>query len=36
MKAYVHANHFITRNLKEALNKISVGKDDVLRNKLYV
>jgi hypothetical protein len=36
MKAYVHANHFITRNLKEALGKISVGKDDILRNKLYV
>lgn len=36
MKAYVHANHYISKNLKEALGKVSVGKDDLLRNKLYV
>ncbi len=36
MKAYVHANHYISKNLKEALTKISIGKDDTLRSKLYI
>lgn len=36
MKAYVHANHYISKNLREALTKISIGKDDALRNKLYI
>jgi|JI10StandDraft_1071094.scaffolds.fasta_scaffold167269_2 hypothetical protein len=36
MKVYVHCNHYISKNLKEALSKVMVGKDDVLRNKLYV
>lgn len=36
MKVYVHANHYIVKNLKEALNKVNTGKDDTLRTKLYV
>lgn len=36
MKVYVHANHYIVKNLKEALSKIMSSKDDALRTKLYV
>jgi hypothetical protein len=36
MKVYVHANHFVVKNLKEALKKIALNKDDMARNKLHL